>query len=263
MAAAAWGIVLAGLALLGVPALAQRYLLYFPTHVSVQQAAVEGLRPWPDAGDFRGLLAPEPAALRGTVIVFHGNAGHAGQRAPLAAALRASGLRVILAEYPGYGPREGAPSETTLVQDAAETIVLAHRQFGAPLLVVGESLGAGVAAGAAARQRDSVAGLMLITPWDKLAHVADYHYPWLPARWLLRDRYDSLASLAGFRRPVVVAVAEQDDTVPPQFGNALYRALPEPKLWLALPRAGHNDWLAHASTGWWREAVDFMLAKPR
>ena len=263
MAAVAWGIVLAGLALLGGPLLMQQRLLYHPVQVSVAQAATEGLQPWPDAQGFRGLLAPEPAAPRGTAIVFHGNAGHAGQRLPLAAALRGAGLRVVLAEYPGYGPRDGAPNEGALVQDAADSIALARRQFGPPLLVVGESLGAGVAAAAAARQRDAVAGLMLITPWDKLEHVASFHYPWLPVRWLLRDRYDSAAHLAAFGRPVVVAVAERDDVVPPQFGNALYRALPEPKLWLALPGAGHNDWPAHASATWWREAVDFMLGKAR
>ena len=172
MAAAAWGILLAGLALLGGPWLMQQRLLYHPVPVSVAQAATEGLLPWPDAPGFRGLLLPEPDAPRGTAIVFHGNAGHAGQRLPLAAALRDAGLRVVLAEYPGYGPRDGAINEDALVQDAADSIALARRQFGPPLLVVGESLGAGVAAAAAARQRDVVAGLMLITPWDKLEHVA-------------------------------------------------------------------------------------------
>jgi pimeloyl-ACP methyl ester carboxylesterase len=261
MAAAAWGIVLAGLALLGGPVLMQDRLLYHPARVSVAQAVTGGLLPWPDAQDFRGLLAPEPDARRGTAIVFHGNAGHAGQRAHLAAALRGTGLRVILAEYPGYGPRDGTLGEDALVQDAAESIALAQRQFGPPLLVVGESLGAGVAAAAAVRQRGAVAGLMLITPWDKLEHVASFHYPWLPVRWLLRDRYDSVAHLAAFGRPVVVAVAEQDDIVPPHFGNALYRGLPEPKLWLPLPGAGHNDWPGRVDAAWWQQAVNFMLAR--
>jgi uncharacterized protein len=261
MTAAALALVLAALGFFAAPALMQDRLLYQPTHVRVEQALADGLQPWPDATDFRGLLAAAPAALRGTAVVFHGNAGHAGQRGYLASALQGTGLRVILAEYPGYGPRGGALGETSLVADAAQSIVLAYRQFGPPLLVVGESLGAGVAAAAAARQREDVAALLLITPWDRLEQVASYHYPWLPARWLLRDRYDSVAHLAGFGRPVVVAVAEQDDIVPPQFGNALYRALPEPKLWLPLPGAGHNDWSDRVDAAWWRQAVDFMLAR--
>jgi hypothetical protein len=259
MAAAAFGLVLAAALLIGAPALMQEQMLYHPARVGVEQATAGGLQAWPGAQDFRGLLAPAPAAVRGTAIVFHGNAGHAGQRAHLAAALRGAGLRVILAEYPGYGPRGGALGEGSLVADAQHSIQLAHRQFGPPLLVVGESLGAGVAAAAAAQQREAVAGLMLITPWDRLEHVASYHYPWLPVRWLLRDRYDSIDHLARFGRPVVVAVAQQDDIVPARFGEALYQALPAPRLLLSLRGAGHNDWPARVDAAWWQQAVDFML----
>ena len=259
MAAAALALVLAGLAVFVGPALMQDRLLYYPVRTSVQQASAGGLQPWPDAADFRGLLAPAPAAPRGTAIVFHGNAGHAGQRADLASVLAGTGLRVILAEYPGYGPRDGALGEASLVADAAASLALAYRQFGPPLLVVGESLGAGVAA-AAAQQRDAVAGLMLITPWDRLQHVASHHYPWLPVKWLLRDRYDSAAHLAGFGRPVVVAVAAQDDIVPARFGEALYHALPEPRRLLSIADAGHNDWPGRVDAAWWSQAVDLMLA---
>ena len=260
MTAAAVALMLAALAVFAAPALMQERLLYYPMRVGIEQPASGGLRPWPDAADFRGLLAPVLDAPRGTAIVFHGNAGHAGQRGYLALALQGVGLRAILAEYPGYGPRDGKLSEASLVADAEQSIALAYWQFGPPLLVVGESLGAGVAAAAAARQREAVAALLLITPWDRLEQVASYHYPWLPARWLLRDRYDSVAHLAGIGRPVVVAVAEEDDIVPPQFGNALYRALPEPKLWLPLPGAGHNDWPDRIDSAWWQQAVNFMLS---
>jgi len=260
MAAALTALALAALLMVGGPVLMQERMLYFPARVSVAQAASGGLQPWPDAQAFRGLLSPAAGTPRGTAIVFHGNAGHAGQRGHLAAALSVSGLRVILAEYPGYGPRDGALGEASLVDDAAQSIALAHRQFGAPLLVVGESLGAAVAAAAAARQRAQVTGLMLITPWDRLENVASHHYPWLPVKWLLRDRYDSADHLADVGRPVVVAVAARDDIVPARFGQALYAALPEPKLLLSLPQAGHNDWPDHAGAAWWQQAVDFMLA---
>lgn len=262
-AAAAWvlglALVLAAALAYAGPALMQDKLLYFPARVGVAEASATGLQPWPNAQDFRGLLAPPPAQARGTVIVFHGNAGHAGQRAFYAQALAPLGLRVLLAEYPGYGPRDGKLGEASLVDDAARSIELAHRQFGAPLLVLGESLGAGVAAAAAARQRDQVAGLVLITPWDRLEHVASYHYPWLPLRWLLRDRYDSAVHLGTFARPVAVVVARHDDIVPARFGQALYDALPARKRLWALD-AGHNDWPLHIDAPTWRQIVDFALA---
>ena len=252
-------LVVAAAAAFGAPALLQDRLLYYPQRATLAEMTQGGLEAWPSAQDLRGLLAQPAGAARATAIVFHGNAGHAGQRGHLAAALAGTGLRVILAEYPGYGPRDGALGEASLVADAADSIARARQQFGAPLLVVGESLGAGVAAAAAARQRAAVAGLMLLTPWDRLESVASFHYPWLPVKWLLRDRYDSAAHLAHFGRPVVVAVAEHDDIVPARFGEALYRTVPEPRLWLPLPGAGHNDWPGRADVAWWRQAVDFML----
>ncbi|RQQ52927.1 alpha/beta hydrolase [Burkholderia stagnalis] len=241
-------------------AVVQDRLIYFPEKAAIDDIVSSELRAWPAQEDFRGLLAEPPESARGTVIVFHGNAGHAGHRAYYATALARIGLRVILAEYPGYGPRDGTPSEASLVADAQQTIATAHRQYGAPLLLIGESLGAGVAAAAGAHERDKITGLLLITPWDSLEHVASHHYPWLPVKWLLRDRYDSATHLASFGHPVVVAVAERDSIVPARFGKALYDALADPKRLTVMKSAEHNDWISVVDEAWWRHAIGFLLA---
>lgn len=237
----------------------QDRLLYFPERAPLEGLVSERLRAWPSRADFRALLAEPAEGARATAIVFHGNAGHAGHRAYYADALAPLSVRVLLAEYPGYGPREGALGEASLVADAAATIALAYRQFGAPLVLIGESLGSGVAAAAAAREREKVAALLLITPWDRLENVGVYHYPWLPVRWLLRDRYDSATHLARIRRPVLVAVAEHDDIVPAPFGVALYESLADPKRLVTFEGAGHNDWPLAADERFWREALAFLL----
>lgn len=244
---------------LALLAVFQHRLLYFPARAPLEAMVSERLRAWPGRDDFRALLAEPAAAARATAIVFHGNAGHAGHRDYYAAALAPLGVRVLLAEYPGYGPRDGALGEESLVADAAATIAAAHAQFGAPLLLIGESLGAAVAAAAAARERDRVAALLLITPWDRLENVGAHHYPWLPVRWLLRDRYDSVAHLAAIGRPVLVAIAARDDIVPPRFGQALYESLTPPKRLVTIVGAGHNDWLLYVDTLWWQCALDFLL----
>lgn len=244
-------------------AMSQDNLLYFPDKASVDELASSELRAWPDAADFRGLIAEPAGPVRGTAIVFHGNAGHAGHRRFYASALTRLGLRVILAEYPGYGPRGGALGEQSLVADAEQSLILAHRLYGAPLLVIGESLGAGVAAAASARQRELIAGQLLITPWDRLENVAAHHYPWLPVKWLLRDRYDSASHLKSFGRPIVLAVAEHDSIVPARFGSALYETLAAPKQLKVIKGVGHNDWLDRVDETWWRAAIDFLLAPPK
>lgn len=244
--------------------LLQDYLLYMPAKAPVAEVVSERLRPWPSAEDFRGLVAAPEGAARATAIVFHGNAGHAGHRDYYASALTRLGLRVILAEYPGYGPRGGVVGEQSMVADAEQTIALAHRHYGAPLLLIGESLGAGVATAAAVGaaedgQSGQTAGLLLITPWDRLENIAAFHYPWLPVRWLLRDGYDNSAHLRSFAGPVVVVVAEHDRIVPARFGEALYRGLPKPKRLMVVEGARHNDWVARVDGQWWRDAIDFLL----
>lgn len=240
-------------------AMLQDRLLYFPDQATVAELSGGGLHAWPSAEDFRGLVAEPAGAVRATVVVFHGNAGHVGHRRYYPQALTRLGLRVILAEYPGYGPRGGQLGEDSLVPDAVRTIALAHERYGGPLLVIGESLGAGVASAASARERDKIAALWLITPWDRLQNVASHHYPWAPVRFFLRDRYDSAANLAAFGRPILVTVAGQDQVIPPNFGQALYASLPEPKRLSLLREAGHNDWPGLIGDSDWREAIAYLL----
>jgi len=258
MTAVFWIVGVAGALLLALYVLQDR-LLYFPATMSPQASPGQGLRPWPSAEDFRGWVTEPPSGARRTAVVFHGNAGHAAHRAFYAQALGPLGFRVILAEYPGYGPRDGVLREASLVADAEETLARAHRQFGAPVLVIGESLGAGVASAAAPRQRSAVAGLLLITPWDRLRHVAGHHYPWLPVRWLLRDRYDSVENLRAFNRPTVVVVAERDSIVPAPLGTALHASLPGPKRLVVINGSDHNDWFERTTAGWWQAVVDAAL----
>lgn len=256
-------VVLYALLFFGALALFQDRLLYFPDTpplaTALAEAQRDGLRPWPDAGNYRGLLREPAGPARATVVLFHGNAGHAGHRAWYAEALTRLGLRVILAEYPGYGPRSGKLGEAALSADAAETIALVRKQFSGPLLLAGESLGAGVAAAAVARNPAGIAGQLLITPWDRLENVARFHYPWMPVGWLLHDRYDSVANLAKYPGRVLVAVAERDSIVPARFGSGLYAALSGTKRLVVMPGADHNDWPERVDAAWWRDAVAFLL----
>jgi len=256
----------AGLLLAGGIAMFQDRLLYFPEQVGLPalqaEAQRDGLRIWPAEGEFRGLVREPEGPARATLVLFHGNAGHAGHRTYYAGLARL-GVRVILAEYPGYGPRSGAPGEEAMVADAVETLALARRDFAVPVLLAGESLGAGVAAAVYVRAPESVAALWLITPWDRLVNVARHHYPWLPVDWMLRDRYDSLTHLVDVQIPVAVMVAERDTIVPARFGRHLYEQLRAPKRLWQVSDAGHNDWLDHVDERWWAEVADYLLQSHR
>ena len=190
------------------------------TEVAVTYAKSLGLVPWdrttPGASGPQGYVRPDFAqsALRGTVVVFHGNGGAAFNRIAYAEALTRRGFRVFLYEYPGYGGRPGQPSEKTIVPDG-RTLVRSLDQAGyGPIYVWGESLGAGVAAAVCADPTLPVHGLALTTPWDNIANVGQSFYPWIPVRLLMIDKYDSIANLAHFTHPICVIRSEEDEIIP-------------------------------------------------
>jgi len=195
---------------------------------------------------------------KGTIVVFHGNAGAAADRVYYAEALAPLGYRVILAEYPGYGGRKGKPGETIFVNDAKETARLAFEQFGKPVFLLGESLGCGVAAAAAGDSAVQIDGLILMAPWDTLLSVAKEKFPWLPVRLFLNDKYDSIGNLKHFRGRIAIAGAERDDVIPIHHADALYQSLSgEKKMWI-IKTAGHNDWFDLVGPSWWKDVMDYV-----
>jgi alpha-beta hydrolase superfamily lysophospholipase len=240
--------------------LMQRRLLYLAdgTPLSEAQAIKVGLRHWPSPAQLHGFISQEPTHPKGTIIVFHGNAGTAYQRGFYARALFQQNFRVILAEYPGYGGRSGQPSETVLIKDALETIRLASQQYGEPLFLWGESLGCGVVAGAVAQTKLPVWGVVLFLPWDSLSNLAQTHYWYLPARRLVLDQYNNIENLRGFKGNIAVILAGDDEVIPVHHGQRLYDALTtQKKLWL-FAGARHNEMPVAADLGWWQEVVDFI-----
>ena len=245
----------------------QYRLLYFPDATPVEEVTRHarglGLKPWPrDARDYRGLMVINtPGAAVGTVLVFHGNAGSALDRKYYSDALEKLGYRVILVEYPGYGGRRGKLGEPSFTADARDLITLARAEFGGPIFVWGESLGCGVATAVAADLATTVAGVILLTPWDTLGNTAQAHYWWLPARWLTRDRYDNIRNLEEFSGPVAVIMADQDEVIPNRLTMKLYDSLKSSKRLWVFPRAGHNSWPTAPERAWWSEVMGFVTGR--
>lgn len=242
--------------------LMQRKLLYLPdrSSLSEEQASVQGLRHWPSQQQFRGFVPLHPGAEPiATVVVFHGNAGAAHHRRYYLDALAPLGFRVVLAAYPGYGGRAGSPSETVLVDDAVTTLRDVHDAHGGRLFVWGESLGAGVAAAAVAQAGVPIEGVVLLTPWDSLANVAQTHYPYLPARWLVLDRFNSIDNLRDYTGRVAVVLAEHDAVIPVKHGKRLFDALTrDKKLWV-LDGATHNTVPFSPGQAWLSEVSAYVL----
>lgn len=256
-------------------ALMQRSLMYYPTSVSLGEAQglaeLQGGAPWLD-GDGRwlgwntGSDAARSDGRRPRALVLHGNAGmalHRGYYADLLAGFDASGpWAVHVLEYPGYGPRDGKPDQPALVAAAVDAVDRLLAKDSTPLLIIGESLGSGVAAALVRERPDAVAALLLISPFDSMVNLARHHMPWLPAGLLLRDRYDNLGALRDNAKPLAVVTAGADEIVPAERADPLVRQHTGPALHETQPAAGHNTLRFDPRRAPW-PAVDAFLAAER
>jgi uncharacterized protein len=243
--------------------LLQRKMMYFPTRFTQgqQEELIAGLslQPWPSTNELHGLMSRIPLTdAKGTMLVFHGNAGAALHRTYYIDALQSLGYRVIIAEYPGYGVRSEASSEAALIKDGIVTAKMASRKFKGPLFLCGESLGSGVVAGIVASREVTVKGLLLITPFDSMAKVAQHHYWYFLARWLLLDKFDNVPKLHDFQGRIAVLLAGQDEVIPNQRTMALFDALSERKKLWVFENAGHNSLPLEPWHPWWQETMRFI-----
>lgn len=262
-------VALVWLGLLLVLALSQRSMTYFPTtgaaDALAREAAAADLEPLTNSNGetigYRHLPSPEDPRPRATFLILHGNAGYAAHRGDLARFLREAlpdhAVSTYILEYPGYGARRGSPSQEALLQAASEAVALIPST--SPLFLVGESLGTGVASATAAAHPERITGLLLLTPFDNLANVAQFHYPLLPVRWIMLDQFPSAEWLENYPGRSVFILADNDKVVPAQFGKSLYDKFPGPKLLIIAEQSDHNDLLHTLPLTEWQQTLRFLL----
>jgi alpha-beta hydrolase superfamily lysophospholipase len=237
--------VLATSCVLAVRAVARRTL--FPTS-EVPVAALPGdLRETAciaaDGAVVRMLESAPPAAHARTVVYFHNNRETIEARADLARALAARGLGAVLVEYRGYGRSPGSPTEAGLYLDAEAALdALAARGVGPERVVLwGTSLGSGVAAEMARRGRG--ARLVLMTPYTSIPELVTNVAPFVPARTLVPDAFDTGSKTSAIGVPTLVIHGDADEIVPFAMGRAIARAIRGARL-LAIAGGRHGDLFA-------------------
>ncbi|MDX9862276.1 MAG: alpha/beta hydrolase [Rhodospirillales bacterium] len=202
-----------------------------------------------------------PAAADGMVIVyFCGNAGHIGHRAFKIRRLMDAGFGALLVGYRAFGGNPGRPSEAGLYADgrAALRFLTDQGVVSTRIALYGESLGTGVAVRMAsewAATNDPIGAVVLETPYTSIADVAARHYPFLPARHLVRDRFDALSVIGAIQAPLLVFHAEDDRIIPIELARRLYDAATPPKEahWFG---AGGHDGLFEAGAD--EFIIDFL-----
>lgn len=153
-----------------------------------------------------------------TFLVFHGNGSTAIRSMEWLAPLVAEGYGVVAAEYREYSGNPGRASERGLAADADAFFARARGlASGGKLIVVGHSLGGGVAFDLARRQRlDALVTIGTFTDLRTMAPAA--------ARWMIADRYDNIGAVSTLDEPCYVIHGTADEVIPYAHGESLRRA---------------------------------------
>jgi fermentation-respiration switch protein FrsA (DUF1100 family) len=181
---------------------------------------------------------------RATILIAHGNAGHVASRAPWLKYLQSEAhVTTFMFDYRGYGRSEGVPTVEGALLDAkaarAKLRELA-RVADSEMLLMGESLGGAIVVRLAAESAPR--GLILQSTFSSLKDVADIHYPRLS--WLVPPtKLDSLRQIARYRGPLLQSHGTADGTIPIGLGEKLFRSANEPKAFVRISGADHNDWV--------------------
>lgn len=235
------------LIVIGVMAVAQDWLLFPRWAVSSGAADLPASArrltlKTASAETLAGIHVPADTRPREEAALILGFGGNAWSADALASYLHSvfPNRDVIAFDYRGYGQSTGRPSAEALLQDAR----LIHEHLVetmAPerVVAVGLSIGAGPAAHLASRR--SIAGLILVTPFDSLSALAREHYPWAPVGLLLRHEMDVADAVAASTAPLALIAAEQDTIVSPRRTEPLRKAARNLVLDRTVTGAGHND----------------------
>lgn len=211
----------------------QRSLIYYPQPGSSEAASRMTLR----SGDVDLVISIRERAGPGAVIYFGGNAEAVA--ASLPELTRAFPDRALyLMNYRGYGGSAGSPSEAALQDDALALFDMARKNH-QDIVVVGRSLGSGIAVRLAAQR--PVSRVVLVTPYDSLQALAAAQFPLFPVRWLLSDKFDSARHAHLITAPTTIVVAEHDEVIPrASTDNLSRRFAPGVARLTVVPGTGHN-----------------------
>lgn len=246
----------------------QEKLVFFPQAVSVGQlqhirelgSKVEELTlTMKDGTELHGWFVKngKNAKLK-TLIYFGGNGDELSHMVDMAD--KFAGWSVVFVNYRGYGASEGKPSEENLCGDALIIYdYLANRNDvdDKNLVVMGRSLGTGIATYVAANR--NTAGVILVSPYDKLSSPAKDAYPLLPVEMLLKHKFDSISRAPSITTPLLMLIGTEDTMVLPQHSKRLAEKWGGQVLLQEIKGADHDSILNNEKL--WGEIGNFLRSR--
>lgn len=181
-----------------------------------------------------------------TVVLYHGNAGSACDRAFLAEQFTAAGYGYVVVEYGGYSNDPVLPTHERTKDDVQNVIHFLQQRGFSDVAVVGESIGAGVASYHAALAAPKK--LLLVAPFPDLQAIAATRFWFYPTRALVDNAFRPIEHLRDYRGFVMIVHGREDTIIPYRLGEELYLSLSTEKHFVTIEQAGHNDLFFYEDT---------------
>ena len=164
-----------------------------------------------------------------TILFLHGNAGSLKNRIHKINHFKNMNVNFLLIAWRGFSGNKGKPTENGLYEDARSAIKWLKSKGIKEnnIIIYGESLGSGVAIEVA--QYKNFGGIILESPFTSMIEAGKNHYPYLPVKFLLKDKYESSKKLKNIKSPILIMHGKVDDIVPFHMGQKMYELANEPK----------------------------------
>ena len=227
----------------------EEHLIYFPSKYPDGNYSLLSRNPFiqdcwfttEDGIKLHAWFAKKDTAIA-TLIISHGNAGNLSHRLEIIRILYQTGFNIFMYDYRGYGRSGGEPSEDGLYRDGRAAFDHAVTIPGVDpkrIILWGTSLGGAVAVDVAVHR--SPAGLILESTFSSAKDVAARAYPFLPARLIMRTKFNSIEKIERIHVPILFMHGNKDTIIPIDLGKKIFNAANEPKAFYEIDGADHND----------------------
>ena len=164
-----------------------------------------------------------------TILFLHGNAGSLENRIYKINHFGDMNINFLIIAWRGFSGNNGKPTETGLYEDAKSAVrwLKSKGILEKNIIIYGESLGTGVATEIA--QNKNFAGIILESPFTSMIDAGKTKYPYLPVKFLLKDKYESNKKIKNIKSPILIMHGKVDNIVPFYMGKKMYELANEPK----------------------------------
>ena len=164
-----------------------------------------------------------------TLLFFHGNAGNLSNRTYKLNEFAKLDLNILIFAWRGFSGNDGEPSEFNLYNDSKRVIKWLNSKGikNNSIVLYGESLGTGVAVELATSNIFN--SVILESPFTSMTNAAKNFYPWLPIKYLIKDKYESENKIGNVKIPILILHGQKDNIVPFSMGKKLFDLANEPK----------------------------------